>query len=601
MNNSSHKSNLINLFNNLSETSNNFLTEINQNFNKQQKLYGGDSHNCPCIESLKAFNTGNVDLGLYILKEKNCCFYCKDENGNTLLHHLIQCCTKYNNNNKYISALMNALKLPDVADFINIQNSNGTTAILLAVENENEVVANKLDEAGADKSIADNTGNYLQTDDISEYKSVNYSETPNEQVCINNVVNLVVNDDKKDSSDLSSLNLSSLVNNSNNTINSNDNSDIIAEKVKNKIIETFGINDNSNTNDISSLNLTSSDNYLDSDKFIKFLSDKYNKEPVNTVNKNMNMNTFDLTSSDILTQDMNLLNETTSQYDDSDESLNSELLINALTEKLSKNLEHKSDAIQKVNNDESIDTDVLMKAIDNIQSSKQFNNVNLLEGGANTEKIMGYRKLILHSDKSDNFIRESQLSKLSKYSKKSNKSNDLSINLDLYYSDGESGVSNNELSRLINSRKNDLHNEVINMIMGMLNKGLIIKNSKPIEASEKNAKLIKSFLYRIVSEKNPQLTGMYKILMIKKMNDKEIIESLTKMPDLDDLEENIRKHIEDKQQTRQDTQSNSSVSTSEEKSKKKTSKKSKQSRSKKVSKKNSKVTSKKNSKKVLKK
>ena len=241
MNNSSHKSNLINLFNNLSETSNNFLTEINQNFNKQIKLYGGDSHDCPCVDSLKAFNAGNVDLGLYILKDKNCCFYCKDENGNTLLHHLIQCCTKYNNNNKYISVLINALKLPDVADFINIQNSNGTTAILLAVENENEVVANKLDEAGADKSIADNTGNYLQTDDIQETKSVNYSETPNEQVCINNVVNLVMNDDKKDSSELSSLNLSSLVNNSNNTINSNDNSDIIAEKVKNKIIETFGI------------------------------------------------------------------------------------------------------------------------------------------------------------------------------------------------------------------------------------------------------------------------------------------------------------------------------------------------------------------------
>ena len=33
MNNSSRKSNLINLFNNLSETSNDFLTEINQNLN----------------------------------------------------------------------------------------------------------------------------------------------------------------------------------------------------------------------------------------------------------------------------------------------------------------------------------------------------------------------------------------------------------------------------------------------------------------------------------------------------------------------------------------------------------------------------------------
>ncbi len=618
MNNSSRKSNLINLFNNLSETSNDFLTEINQNLNKQNNLYGGSS-NCPCVDALKAFNAENSDLALYILKEKNCCYCCRDDNGNTLLHHIILCCTKHNNNNKCIHALTNALNMPTVSEFINIQNSDGTTPMLLAVESENEMVANKLDEAGADKSIADNTGNYLQTeDDMPEPKSVNLSETPNEQICINNVVKLVINDNKRDDKELTSLNLSSLINNSN---NSNDNSDFIAEKVKNKIVQTFGINNESN--DISSLQQTSSDNYLDSDKFIKFLSNKYNKEVPKSLDELMSNS--DLTSDDNLTQDLNLLNETTSQNESSDKTLNSESIINALTERLSKNLESKSEPQDKVINiNDSIDTDVLMRAIDNIQSSKKTNNVNFLEGGGvKSEKIMGYRKLLLHSDKSDNniytrtnenSIRESKISKLSKYSKKSNKSDDLSINLDLYYSDGENGTSTNELSRLINSRKNDLHTEVINMIMGMLNKGLITKNSKPIEASEKNSKLIKSFLYRIVSEKNPQLTGMDKILMIKKMNDKEIIDSLTKMPDLDELEENIRKHIESKQKSREETDSDnngskknskknsdSSASANDEKPKKKTSKKSEQSRVKKFSKKSSKKVSKKSSKKVSKK
>jgi hypothetical protein len=605
MNNSSRKSNLINLFNNLSETSNDFLTEINQNLNKQNNLYGGSS-NCPCVDALKAFNAENSDLGLYILKEKNCCYSCKDDNGNTLLHHLILCCTKHNNNNKCIHALTNALNMPNVSEFINIQNSDGTTPILLAVESENEIVANKLDEAGADKSIADNTGNYLQTEDIPEPKSVNLSETPNEQVCINNVVKLVVNDNKRDEPELTSLNLSSLINNSNNMLSTSDNSDVIAEKVKDRIIQTFGINDKSN--DISSLQLTSSDNYLDSDKFIKFLSNKYNKEVPKSLDELMGNS--DLTSDDNLTPNLNLLNETTSQNENSEQTLNSESIINALTEKLSKNLESKSEPQPKVINiNDSIDTDVLMKAIDNIQSGKKTNNVNFLEGGGRSEKIMGYRKLLLHSEKSDNniytrtnenSIRESKISKLSKYSKKSNKSDDLSINLDLYYSDGENGTSTNELSRLINSRKNDLHTEVINTIMGMLNKGLITKNSKPIEASEKNAKLIKSFLYRMVSEKNPQLTGMDKILMIKKMNDKEIIDSLTKMPDLDELEENIRKHIEDKQKGSKNN-SDSSPSTSDEKPKKRTSKKSEQSRGKKVSKKSSKKSSKKVSKKASKK
>ena len=277
MNNSARKSNLTNLFNNLSETSNNFLTEINQNLNN---LRGGGR--CPCVEALKAFNAENSDLGLYILKEKNCCYCCKDDNGNTLLHHLVLCCSKHNNNNKCISALTNALKLETVSDFIDIQNSNGTTAILLAAESENEVVANKLDEAGADKSIADNTGNYLQTEDIPEPKSANLSDTPNEKVCINNVVKLVMNDNKKDEPELTSLNLSSTVDNSNNVLNSGNtltstnNSDAIAERVRDKIIQTFGVN---KTDEISSLGLglTSSENFLDTDKFINFLSDKYNK------------------------------------------------------------------------------------------------------------------------------------------------------------------------------------------------------------------------------------------------------------------------------------------------------------------------------------
>ena len=560
MNNSARKSNLTNLFNNLSETSNNFLTEINQNLNN---LRGGGR--CPCVEALKAFNAENSDLGLYILKEKNCCYCCKDDNGNTLLHHLVLCCSKHNNNNKCISALTNALKLETVSDFIDIQNSNGTTAILLAAESENEVVANKLDEAGADKSIADNTGNYLQTEDIPEPKSANLSDTPNEKVCINNVVKLVMNDNKKDEPELTSLNLSSTVDNSNNVLNSGNtltstnNSDAIAERVRDKIIQTFGVN---KTDEISSLGLglTSSENFLDTDKFINFLSDKYNKRTPKNLDELMEKS--DLSSSDNLTHNMELLNETTSQadnfVDNSDNSIATETIIQALTNKLSKNVESEMNSKPSVPIDENIDTDVLMQAIDNIRSNKKNGRVNVLEGGGKKEKLMGYRKMVLHSDNSDNIyervneksIRESNASKLSKYSKKSNElngSNESSINLDLYYSDGESGVSNNELSRLINSRKNDLHNEVINMVMGMLNKGLITKNSKPVEATERNAKLIKSFLYRMVSEKNPQLTGMDKILMIKKMNDNEIIDSLVKMPDLDDLEENIRKHIEEKQ------------------------------------------------------
>jgi len=255
MNISTRKSNLTNLLNNLSETSNDFLTEINQNLNlnsNQHKFLLGGS--CPCTDVFKAFKSNNIELALYILEDKKCCFSCKDDNGNTLLHHLVYCCTKHNNNDKCFNLLKKALKHPNVSEFINLQNSNGTTPILLAVEQGNEAVANKLDEAGANKTIPDNSGNYLQTlgseqtensSVQSDVKSVSVSvaETPNEQVCINNVVKLVINDKSKDDNQLTSLDLSSLAD-SNNTISLPDDNissltsnSLSTEQVKDKLMK----------------------------------------------------------------------------------------------------------------------------------------------------------------------------------------------------------------------------------------------------------------------------------------------------------------------------------------------------------------------------
>jgi hypothetical protein len=585
MNNSSYKSNLMNGLNNLSETSNNFLSEINQ-MNKNKIINNINYHNlsggskCFCNDAFKAFNSDNLDLALYILKD--CCFLCKDNNGNTLLHHLVSCCTNNNNNDKCLSALSKVLSSPSVSKFINIQNSNGTTPILLAVQENNELVANLLDEAGADTTIADNSGNYLHSKDMSDNKSFNVSETPNEQKCVNNLIKIVIS---KVEPELSTLNLSSSVN------DNNLNEPLVSEKVLQKLAKTFA---NSKLDDVSSLGLSSSENYLDTDRFINFLSDKYNKQK--------SRNNTDLIEK---IYKLNLDNHNVNDNDDvsvSDDNLSTETLVKNVVNNLKKQERHKEETKEEtkpivISDADNINTDDLMRVIENINTSKKMDNVNIV-GGAKKEKTMGYRNMILHSDNSDNilervnenFVIKSKKSKLSKYSK-SKKSSDLS-NLDLYYSDSNVEGSTNELSRLINSRKNDLHNEVINMIMGMLNKGLITKNSKPIEADEKNAKLIKSYLYRVVSEKNPQLTGMDKILMIKKMNDKEIIDTLYTMPDLDELEENIRKHIEEKQKNKMNTETdtdnstNDSVVETDDKPKKKSSKKmAVQSRTKKVPKK----------------
>ena len=104
--------------------------------------------------------------------------------------------------------------------------------------------------------------------------------------------------------------------------------------------------------------------------------------------------------------------------------------------------------------------------------------------------------------------------------------------------------NNNELSRLINSRKDELHKEFLNTLLELLNKGDIKQNNKPIEATEQNAKTLKTFLWKKVSEENPQFSGMDKILQLKKMNDSEIIKSLTNLPNFEKYQKEILLNIE---------------------------------------------------------
>ena len=73
-----------------------------------------------------------------------------------------------------------------------------------------------------------------------------------------------------------------------------------------------------------------------------------------------------------------------------------------------------------------------------------------------------------------------------------------------------------------------------------------MEKSKKIESDEKNAKLVKAYIYKKVSEENPQMTGMDKILLIKGMNNDELVKFISKMPELEKIEKDIQKHIEKK-------------------------------------------------------
>ena len=678
----------------LSSTSvSNMSTKNNNN------MIGGNQKRC--IEALNSFNSKNIELALYIINSFDCDWSCQDQNGNTILHHIVLCSKT---NQECLSTIKLVLSNANIKSFIDKQNNEGQTAMLLAVLNGMDKIAYELEKAGANKTIEDNYGNLIQTDkeiedsdDEVKYDMSDYA-TPNENMLTNNLLKLIV--PSETNNNLSSLNLSELIpveNNDFSKINFSDNSsDQFINMIKNNLQDLMNKQDNLEMDNNMDNNMLDNEPSSTTEDFIQVLSNKYknnknlynnnsrdllhkkiknDSHPININNYNLiidsdKINSFapksskkmlkskmnddsDLTSSFVPTNKHNKLldsktsddsdvtssfvptnkqnklldsktsddNDVTSSFvptnkqnklldsktsddsdvtssfaptnkqnklldsktsDDSDATSSfmptnnhNELLdsntsddLNQFTKSLKNkmNSTKKSSSFEKKintkkssqNADSDIDTDDLMKVIGNVQK-------DMTGGTINSNKIMGYRKLKLHSDiegeldeeniddledNSDNEEEdEEELEETETETENTNEEKTKpKTKSKVYIDESDNDNEDNELSRLINSRKNEIHNEVINTIMGMLNQGEILYKNKPIKSSERNAKLIKSYLYKKVSEKNPQLTGMDKILIIQKMSKTELLSSLKEMPDLDELEKTIETHMQTKKE-----------------------------------------------------
>lgn len=341
---------------------------------------------------------------------------------------------------------------------------------------------------------------------------------------------------------------------------------------------------NTNTSDINFsinsqvnklMNETTSDENVSNNIFTKYQSQTKNPPNSNifTDNKTSDMNTS------IDSQANRLINETTSDDFINPKSnskpipmsipLTSNPYINIISNTSNDNQSEQMESIKPNSNifyktntnfksnfntkqvSSDIDTSTLYKAINKIvenypgdKLNKAMEKSKIMEGGSrktNTkQQIMGYRK----------FNQDSELEFVNNY---------LSTDYNkIYNSDSEIGSKSKnilnqnldpsvvELSRMMSRQKENIHQEVLESIMGMLNRGVLLQSNKPIEASEKNAKLVKAFLYRQICEQNPDLGGMDKILAIKSMSENDIINMVKKMPSLDELEKNINKHLEEK-------------------------------------------------------
>ena len=599
----------------LSSTSSEFISKLNYN-KKTIKQKGG---NCDCKDLFKSIKNENFELILYILKQNNCCFKCNDSNGDTCLHLLIPF---YEKNKEIANTIDNILLNQNCSDFINIQNNQGQTPMLIAVMNDLNDLAEKMENCGADPSIQDNQGNF-----ISEKSNKTQDETgivtdvENESKIEKNVLNIIsLIIPKQTNNDLTSLNLEDTV--LNDTVDLD--TDNFMKGIKSKIDTFVGKNeDNSSSSseyemfpkknfkdkmssdtlntdkfisllgrDGTSMGIVNYPSNVDDDnteQFIATLRNKYNA--VSETDKNSKHNESRgkfkqtisnsdtlagiLSSSDNPNQPESETSPNASELDINNADIKkyiNETTSDELQEPNESNLNSKSKygvfLKNKIKYDKNnsltseIDTNTLLRAIKKIQTNNVIESEQL-KGGAITNKkqsMIGHRKLVSDSDKSI----------------KMNK-NLLSNEYDmLYNTDSELGKKSkiNELSRMMISQKEKLHNEVLEIIMGMLNNGLLTQSNKPIEANERNAKLIKAYIYRQISEKNPQMGGMDKILTFKTMSENEIINTVKKMPNLDELEKSIQKHIEEKKSKNiLETSETSESSEKPKKSSKKTSKK----------------------------
>ncbi len=100
----------------------------------------------------------------------------KDENGNNLLQQ-----ATIENKVELVALILEKLEKDiNKNKIINSQNKEGETAFFIAVKNENSIIAEMLDLAGADKTIRNNNGEYIINNNDDDNDDIIISD--NEQI-----------------------------------------------------------------------------------------------------------------------------------------------------------------------------------------------------------------------------------------------------------------------------------------------------------------------------------------------------------------------------------------------------------------------------------
>jgi len=143
--------------NNLSEMS--FNTDISSKSQSGGLFWNNNTVSKVDKAILEAARLKKFDVVEFMIKENLMANYgSKDESGNTLLHYLLNCA---NPQEDIIDCI---LSRKDTKSFVNVQNKDGDTPLIVAVKNGHHDLCTKLIEHGANKSIKNNEGLGVDTE-----------------------------------------------------------------------------------------------------------------------------------------------------------------------------------------------------------------------------------------------------------------------------------------------------------------------------------------------------------------------------------------------------------------------------------------------------
>ncbi len=515
--------NNLNTFDNLSELTESEITDVHQTGGFFGLFAEGSNIDRAVLEAVRLKKYDVVEF--LVDKDLITSYKCKDENGNTLLHYLAL------DYDATVHIIDKIIKRKDIKSFINIQNNNGDTPLILSVIGSQHDLCEKFINKGADKTIKNGQSFSVET----ETDSLNI----------------------KPFSEASYYNLSSEEKKSRNNKRAN---------IFNPLVGLFKHHHHINTsapNTFSELPMSSSSKYnifnenmgsstdtdsllnssINTEKFIVEITNKLNNEKNSAPGPQM-----DTLSDDLLKK---LMNGGNNNKEEQPDNLNTEFLLNELQSKM-KNMKGGDCASNMYSN-----TEEMLQTLKNHQS-----------GGDDADTDNLINTLRNHAQNQDGGARKKKLSKKTQNNKRTQGKRVIPSFVDAQvYDDEDDDLKEpkyTELARILNNQTGDIIANIIKKIQE-----IITKNKKDFEkvsaevakGTEEVARIYKSALWASVKNdpKKALKSSLDIAVELQKILSKEILLEV----DYKKWEKIIKEHAEEKAKSIKKVQESSTISLSD--------------------------------------